>query len=74
MWLSKGGGGNEGLDRSGPLHGAGGGRRDSLGAAACEEEAALGRLGRRRKREAGVAGWAKRLSGPTGCRANWGGS
>jgi hypothetical protein len=37
MWSSNGG--NDGLDRSGPLHGAGGGRRGGLGAAACEEAA-----------------------------------
>jgi hypothetical protein len=36
-------GGNDELDRSGPLHGAGGGQRDGLGAAACEEDAVLGR-------------------------------
>jgi hypothetical protein len=34
--------GNDGLDRSGPLHGPGGGRRGDLGTVACEEEVALG--------------------------------
>jgi hypothetical protein len=38
MWPSKGG--NEGLDRSGPIRGAGG-RRGGLGTVACEDEAVL---------------------------------
>jgi hypothetical protein len=59
-------GGNEGLDRSGPLHGAGGGRR-----LAWEETAALDQRRRRRKREVGGARWAKRLSGPAGCWVDW---
>jgi hypothetical protein len=63
-------GGNGGLDRSGPLHGVGGGRRGGLGTTACEEEAALGRCRRRRKREAGGAGWAARPSGPADCWAD----
>jgi hypothetical protein len=64
-------GGNEGLDRSGPLHGARGGRRGGLGMAACEEEAALGWRRQRRKRETDRARWAKRLSGLASCWADW---
>jgi hypothetical protein len=46
------------------------GRHDGLGAAAREEEATLGRRSRRRKREAGGAGWAKRPSEPADCWAD----
>jgi hypothetical protein len=62
--LSKGG--NDGLDRPGPLHGVGGGWRGGLGAAVCEEEVALIRCKRRRKREAGRLGGPKRPNGSTG--------
>jgi hypothetical protein len=67
------GGGNEGLDRLGPLHGVRWGRRGGLGAASCEVEVVLGRRRQRKKREAGRAKWAKRPSGPVGCvkKAFW---
>jgi hypothetical protein len=48
--------------------------REEDNATLCEEEAALGWHRRRRKSEAGGAGWAKTLSGLAGCSADWAGS
>jgi hypothetical protein len=48
----------------GSLHGAGGGRCGSHGAATREEEVALDRLGRKRKKRLGWAAWAERPNMP----------
>jgi hypothetical protein len=58
----------EGAPPLGSLHGAGVGRHGGHGMPAHEEEAALGRCGRRTKKRPGWATWAKRPNRSVG---NW---